>query len=100
MLSNCWARSRTLGTPTWYPFHRRLGLINIWNAAHDTKYTYRCAGPFAQQLVAHVIRDGFDMASSTELKGWEWGLPHAHINPLTLRTWSCSRQAKEANSPR
>ncbi len=22
------------------------------------------------------------MSSATELKGWEWGLPHAHINPL------------------
>ena len=22
------------------------------------------------------------MASSSELRGWKWGLPHAHINPL------------------
>ena len=26
--------------------------------------------------------NGFDIASSTTLKGWKWGLPHAHINPM------------------
>lgn len=67
-----------------YPFHRKLGHINLWDGAPDTKYSYNCPGEFATQLVAHTIREGFDMASSTELKGWEYGLPHAHINPLTF----------------
>ena len=67
-----------------YPFHGALGKINVWDAPQDTKYSYRCAGPLAQAMVAHTIREGFDMASSTELKGWEWGLGHAHINPLTF----------------
>ncbi|MCH7606662.1 MAG: hypothetical protein IH962_05865 [Chloroflexi bacterium] len=67
-----------------YPFHRGLAKINLWDSPQDTKYTYRCPSEFARELVAFTIREGFDMASSTELKGWEWGLPHAHINPLTF----------------
>lgn len=67
-----------------YPFHRPLGKVNLWDAPQDAKYSFNCAGDFAKDLVAHTILDGFDMASSTELKGWEWGLPHAHINPLTF----------------
>ena len=31
-----------------------------------------------------LIRDGFDMASSSALKGWEWGLAHAILNPLVF----------------
>ena len=31
-----------------------------------------------------LIRDGFDIASSSALKGWDMGLPHAHINPLVF----------------
>jgi aromatic ring-opening dioxygenase catalytic subunit (LigB family) len=31
-----------------------------------------------------LIRDGFDLASSSALQGWEWGLAHAHINPLVF----------------
>jgi aromatic ring-opening dioxygenase catalytic subunit (LigB family) len=65
-----------------YPFHRPMGKVNLWQAPQDAKYTYRCAGKFGEEMVAHLIRDGFDMASSSELKGWKWGLPHAHINPL------------------
>ena len=52
-----------------YPLHRGMGKVNIWNAPQDTKYSYRCPGKFAQEMVAHIILDGFDMASSTELKG-------------------------------
>jgi hypothetical protein len=65
-----------------YPFHRSMAAVNLWQGKPDAKYTYRCAGQLGQEMVAHLIRDGFDMASSTELKGWRWGLPHAHINPL------------------
>ena len=67
-----------------YPFHRTLGKINIWDAPQDAKYSWKCDSSFAQDLVAFTIREGFDMASSTELKGWDFGLPHAHINPLTF----------------
>ena len=67
-----------------YPFHRTLGKINLWDAPQDAKYSWQCDSTFAQDLVAFTIREGFDMASSTALKGWDFGLPHAHINPLTF----------------
>ena len=65
-----------------YPFHRPGGKINLWDAPQDTKYTFRAPETFAQGMVKFLIRDGFDMASATELKAWDWGLPHAHVNPM------------------
>jgi aromatic ring-opening dioxygenase catalytic subunit (LigB family) len=65
-----------------YPFHRPGARINLWNAPQDTKYSFKSPAKFARDMVACLIREGFDMSSATGLKGWEWGLPHAHINPL------------------
>ena len=67
-----------------YPFHRPGGRPNLWNAAADAKYSFRCPDQFARDLHTHLILDGFDLSSSTELKGWQWGLPHAHINPMVF----------------
>ena len=39
---------------------------------------------FSRAMLAHLIREGFDMSSATKLSGWDWGLPHAHVNPLTF----------------
>ena len=65
-----------------YPFQRPAARVNLWGAPPETKYTFRCPAPFARDLRNALIRDGFDLASSSALKGWEWGLAHAHINPL------------------
>lgn len=65
-----------------YPFHRPGGKVNIWNEPQDKKYTFNCPSQLATEMAAYLIREGFDMASATELKGWEWGLSHAHINPM------------------
>ena len=65
-----------------YPFHRPGAKSNLWDAPADAKYSFRCPQGLATDMVSFLIRDGFDISSSTELKGWEWGLPHAHINPL------------------
>ena len=67
-----------------YPFQRPAARTNLWGAAPETKYTFRCAKPFAREMRNHLIRDGFDLASSSALQGWEWGLAHAHINPLVF----------------
>lgn len=67
-----------------YPFHRPIAQVNLWNAPPDAKYTYRCPAEFSRDMVAFLIREGFDMSSATALTGWEWGLPHAHVNPLTF----------------
>ncbi len=65
-----------------YPFHRPGGKINIWNESQDKKYSFKSPGDFSKEMVKFLIRAGFDMSSATELKGWDYGLPHAHINPL------------------
>lgn len=65
-----------------YPFHAASDDNNVWKIKPETKFSFNCPAEFATDLVKFVIRDGFDMSSSTELTGWEWGLPHAHINPL------------------
>ena len=65
-----------------YPFHRPGGKINIWNEPQDKKYSFKSPGDFSKDMVKFLIREGFDMSSATELKGWDYGLPHAHINPL------------------
>ena len=65
-----------------YPFHRPGGKINIWNESQDKKYSFKSPGDFSKEMVKFLIRAGFDMSSATELKGWNYGLPHAHINPL------------------
>ncbi|MFQ5861223.1 MAG: hypothetical protein ACE5IG_06715 [Dehalococcoidia bacterium] len=67
-----------------YPFHRPVNHINNWGAPPDARYTFRCPSEFAQRLRDHLISEGFDTASSNALKGWEWGLAHAIINPLTF----------------
>jgi hypothetical protein len=67
-----------------YPFQRPAARVNLWGAPPDTTYTFRCPKAFARDLRNALIRDGFDLASSSALKGWEWGLAHAHINPLVF----------------
>ena len=73
-----------------YPFHRPGGKINIWDQPQDKKYTFQTPGDFAKDMVSFLILEGFDMSSATELKGWEWGLPHAHINPLMFLNQECN----------
>jgi hypothetical protein len=65
-----------------YPFQRAAARDNLWGAAPETKYTFRCPQAFARDMRNALIRDGIDLASANALQGWEWGLPHAHINPL------------------
>jgi hypothetical protein len=65
-----------------HPFHRPMAHVNLWNGAPETGFTFRCPDGFAIALRDHLILDGFDISSSTVLKGWRWGLPHAHVNPL------------------
>jgi hypothetical protein len=65
-----------------YPFQRAAARVNLWGAPPETKYTFHCPQTFARDLRNTLIRDGFDLASSSALQGWEWGLAHAHINPL------------------
>lgn len=65
-----------------YPFHRPLARVNLWGGTAESKYTFHCPSSFAIPLRDHLILSGFDLSSATALKGWEWGLPHAHINPL------------------
>ena len=65
-----------------FPFHRPGGKLNLWDADQDTEYSFSCPDSLARDAVSFLIRDGFDISSSTELAGWKWGLPHAHINPL------------------
>ncbi len=67
-----------------YPFHRPMGHNNLWDAAPDAKYSYNCPAEFSRAMLSHLIREGFDMSSATKLTGWDWGLPHAHCNPLTF----------------
>lgn len=64
------------------PFHAAKDDNNFFGIKPDQEFHFNCPSEFATKLVAHLIRDGFDISSSTELAGWEWGLPHAHINPL------------------
>jgi catalytic LigB subunit of aromatic ring-opening dioxygenase len=65
-----------------HPFHRPMAHVNLWNGAPETEFTFRCPDGFAIALRDHLILHGFDISSSTALKGWRWGLPHAHVNPL------------------
>ena len=65
-----------------YPFQRPAARVNLWNAAPETKFSFRCPKEFAQDMRNDLIRGGIDMASSSALKGWDWGLAHAIINPL------------------
>jgi hypothetical protein len=65
-----------------HPFHRPMGHVNLWGGAPEAKYTFHCPSVFAVALRDHLILSGIDISSSTTLKGWKWGLPHAHINPL------------------
>ena len=67
-----------------YPFQRPAARTNLWNAAPETKFSFQCPQEFSRDLRNHLIRDGFDMASSSALKGWDWGLAHAIINPLVF----------------
>ncbi len=65
-----------------YPFRNVGGKNNIWDAAANTKFTFRCPKDFSRDMRNSLIRDGIDMASSSSLQGWDWGLAHAIINPL------------------
>ena len=65
-----------------YPFQRPAARVNLWNAEPETKFTFQCPKDFAQDMRNDLIRNGVDMASSSALKGWDWGLAHAIINPL------------------
>ena len=67
-----------------YPFQRQGARVNLWGAGPETKYSFSCPKEFSQAMRNHLIRDGFDLASSSALIGWEWGLAHAHINPLVF----------------
>ena len=67
-----------------YPFQRPAARTNLWDAAPETKFSFQCPKEFSKDLRNHLIRDGFDMASSSALKGWDWGLAHAIINPLVF----------------
>ena len=65
-----------------YPFRRAGGKDNIWEAETETRFTFRCPKDFSRDMRNSLIRDGIDMASSSKLNGWDWGLAHAIINPL------------------
>ncbi len=67
-----------------HPFRHPAARVNLWNAGPETRYSFRCPSEFARGLRNHLIHNGFDLASSNALKGWPWGLPHAHINPLVF----------------
>ena len=65
-----------------YPFQRPEARVNLWDAAPETKFTFSCPQDFARGMRNDLIRNGFDMSSPSALKGWDWGLAHAIINPL------------------
>ena len=65
-----------------YPFRNVGGENNLWQAASDTKFSFRCPQDFSRDMRNSLIRSGIDMASSSALNGWDWGLAHAIINPL------------------
>ena len=65
-----------------YPFQRQAARVNLWDAAPESKFTFQCPKPFSQDMRNFLIRDGFDLSSSSALNGWQWGLAHAIINPL------------------
>ncbi|HEU0022869.1 MAG TPA: hypothetical protein VFR55_14535 [Dehalococcoidia bacterium] len=67
-----------------YPFQRAAARVNLWDAAPDTRFSFQCPKDFSQAMRNALIRDGFDLASSSSLNGWEWGLAHAIINPLVF----------------
>ena len=67
-----------------YPFQRRAARTNLWDAEPEKKFSFNCPKLFAQGMRNFLIRDGFDIASSSALKGWEWGLAHSIINPLVF----------------
>ena len=65
-----------------FPFRNVGGENNVWGAAAETKFRFNCPQDFSQDMRNFLIRDGVDMASSSALKGWDWGLAHAIVNPL------------------
>ena len=67
-----------------YPFQRGAARVNLWDSPPETKFSFLCPDEFSRGMLNFLIRDGFDMASSAALKGWEWGLAHAIINPLVF----------------
>ena len=58
-----------------YPFQRAAARINLWDAAPETKFSFQCPKEFSQDMRNALITDGFNLASSSSLNGWEWGLP-------------------------
>ena len=67
-----------------FPFQRGAARVNLWDAPPETKFSFHCPDGFSRGMRNFLIRDGFDMASSSALKGWDWGLAHAIINPLVF----------------
>jgi hypothetical protein len=65
-----------------FPFHKPSGKVNLWDGAPETELTFGCPKEFSQAMRNHLIRNSFDIASSSSLKGWDYGLAHAIINPL------------------
>ena len=52
-----------------YPFQRAAARVNLWGAAPETKYTFRCPQTFARDMRNALIRDGIDLASANALQG-------------------------------
>lgn len=67
-----------------YPFQRQAARTNLWGLAPETRFAFHCPKDFSRDMRNFLIRDGFDLASSSSLKGWDWGLAHAFINPLVF----------------
>ena len=67
-----------------FPFQRPSARVNLWDAAPETEFKFQCPKDFSRDLRNYLIRDCFDIASSSALKGWDWGLAHAIINPLVF----------------
>ncbi|MDA0263954.1 MAG: hypothetical protein O3A93_05970 [Chloroflexi bacterium] len=65
-----------------FPFRNSGGPGNNWEAPAETRFSFQCPQDFSRDMRNFLIRDGVDMASSSALKGWDWGLAHAIINPL------------------
>ena len=67
-----------------FPFQRPAARVNLWDSAPETRFSFGCPSDFARDMRNYLIRDGFDLASSSALKGWDLGLAHAIINPLVF----------------
>ena len=78
-----------------YPFQRPAARTNLWDAAPETKFSFQCPKEFSKDLRNHLIRDGFDMASSSALKGWTGAWP----TPSSTRWCFWTLKADSAAAP-